>query len=183
MSKILTLCLALLLSQPAGAATAQEQQPRDMSAYAEASPIFLTWGVPSDEHERLIEQARSFLWSNWQQKRRAHVSIKDCTIYPEGCDDHKTYDFYVEPDERGRWRIQLETEHTVLDRPAEGRRAETTRRQDVYFPVERVEAGAEAPCWPIFREPPTVRPGTHRLRLNYSYKDGKGRDVNSCRLF
>lgn len=179
MTKTLTICFALLLTQSAGVATAQEQKPRDMTGFVEARPIFLSWAVPLEEHEKLIEQARSFLWSNWQKKQRAIVAIRDCTIYPEGCYDHKNYNFSAGPDGQGRWRLLLEEERVVLDRPDEGRRAERSKYETVYSDVERVEAGKEVPCRPFFREPMTVEPGDYRLLL--TSRDDNGQ-ATSCAL-
>jgi len=133
--------------------------------------------------EKMKEQARAFLWENWRAKRRAYVAIKDCTRYPEGCDDQTSYTFFIEPAAKGGWQIVEESERSG-DAALIGGNDVSRKNRVVYTGMEKVEPGRPVSpfsCWPIFSGPDALDPETYRLRLT-SQAENKtaGQD---CRLF
>ncbi|HEV2801171.1 MAG TPA: hypothetical protein VGW12_11780 [Pyrinomonadaceae bacterium] len=168
------LCCSMLLlfTLHASAHPAQEKKeqretkPRDLNRYEIGERYELSWRDPK-EIEELKLKARDYLWRQWQQKRLTYFLVADCLVYPEGCDDSIEYKIYIEPDEKGRWLVVIESERVesawMLGKDKEER---TPRGRSVYSEVKKLEARQTSACWPLFNEqrvePP---PNFYRLLL------------------
>ena len=75
---------------------------RDLSQYAFGGRLGCTHPFPRDSPrcEKSLQQARNFIWKHWQQKTRGYVVVKRATV-DAGMNAH----IFIEPDERGNWRI------------------------------------------------------------------------------
>lgn len=82
----------------------QEAKARDLSLYDGGGTYDLGWGRGSKALEKARLKLRAFLWEHWFQHRLGRITT---TIYTfEGCTE--TGSFFVEPDERGVWRVAIE---------------------------------------------------------------------------
>ena len=145
----------LLLALPCGAAvrgaSGQETGARDLSRYEQGCEFTLRhWhGQMMDDEEGAKARVREFLWKRWRDKRLTHCAI--VVGYTHG--DSTTTNYYVEPDEKGRWRIAVETVSSccsleVMQAAMEGRKMErevVTRVVGVYYLVSRVDAQSGRP--------------------------------------
>lgn len=80
---------------------------RNLTQYAVAGPFSLRDDISPTARRQAASQMRSFIWQKWQSKQRGRASYVSTIIkgYAPG-----TSTFYVEPDERGEWRIALEVQ-------------------------------------------------------------------------
>lgn len=80
---------------------------RNLAQYAAAGPFSLRDDISPTARRQAASQMRSFIWQKWQSKQRGRASYVSTIIrgYAPG-----TSTFYVEPDERGEWRIALEVQ-------------------------------------------------------------------------
>lgn len=100
---LLVLCCQLSVQ----AARAQEAGNRDLSNYERGGEFELRYmySQPPEDEAEVKARARKLLWTQWRAKRRAHFAI--VKIYTHG--DSTTINYYVEPDEEGRWRVAVES--------------------------------------------------------------------------
>jgi hypothetical protein len=174
----------LLFSLCASANPAQEKtKPRDLDRYEVGDRYDLTWGLGPDGLEKLKVKARDYLWEQWQQKRLTFFLVADCVIYPEGCDDSVEYKIYIEPDEKGRWGIVIESEHVVSAwMSGKDKEERTPRGKSVYTKVEKLAAGESADCYPLLKDRSERPSQAPRLRLTSDYS-GKDDRLKSCVYF
>lgn len=80
---------------------------RNLAQYAAAGPFSLRDDISPAARRQAASQMRSFIWQKWQSKQRGRASYVSTIIkgYAPG-----TSTFYVEPDERGEWRVALEVQ-------------------------------------------------------------------------
>ena len=102
-----------------------------------------------DDEEGAKARVREFLWERWRAKKLAHIPL--VIGYTHG--DSLTTNYYVEPDEEGRWRIAVETVRSccsleVMEAAMRGERKEVTHETRVvgsYYIVSRVDAESGRP--------------------------------------
>src|SRR5713101_3896886 len=51
-------------------------------------------------HDPMLAQARTFLWTHWQQRKRGYLILTRSSV-----DHMSTSHIFVEPDDIGRWRV------------------------------------------------------------------------------
>jgi len=110
---------------------------RKLTDYDRAGPYVLSEAERITEDAALIEASiRDFLWRHWTQHRLGFMIVVRSGT--EGLPSRETY--FVEPDERGKWRIVSETKTTLLGtKPGSTEHFEDFRSSAAYL-VERVEA-------------------------------------------
>ena len=131
------LVLACLLS--GHAAFAQEAEKRDLSRYERGEfELRYFYGQTPENEAEVTARARKLLWTQWRAKRLAHFSI--VKIYTHG--DSTTISYYVEPDERGRWRVAVEYESDCCSIEAVMGKARVRKitRAESYYIVNRMDA-------------------------------------------
>ncbi|HEX8458110.1 MAG TPA: hypothetical protein VF656_12490 [Pyrinomonadaceae bacterium] len=144
---------ALFLLLPARTVTAQDDKPRDLNRYVTGERFEMNWGVSPEGIDKLKLRARDFLWQQWKQKRLAYFLVADCLIYPEGCNDSIEYKIYVEPDEKGRWIVVIESERVESAwMTGKDKEQRTPLNSSVYSEVKKLEARRTSKCWPLFSE-------------------------------
>ena len=83
---------------------------RDLARYETRGPFILHERVITADDRALIDaQMRDFLWSCWHQHRRCRLITLAFSM--EGLPTRTTY--FIEPDEKGIWRVVIETSATV----------------------------------------------------------------------
>lgn len=122
---------------------AQVSKERDPALYDEAGPFTLDKETSKQAHKTILTEVRGFLWDHWQQKRHAHLVIKSKDI----ADQPISSEFYVEPDDEGRWHIALES----------------IGGAEKFYVIERIEVPED--------EPPTL-PGKKELGKHQGQGDG-----------
>jgi hypothetical protein len=135
----------------------------------------------TDEFEKTKVRVRKFIWEQWRRKRAAHILVRDCAMYPEGCDDGTTYNFYVEPGANGVWQITEEYDHLhAALRPVT---TEDEHRTGVviYSKVEKIKAGDMDDCRESLSGIFELYPQTYRLRLIRSHPES-GKAGRSCMI-
>ena len=98
--------LVLVCLLGAQATLAQEAAKRDLSRYEQGGEFTLRYwyGQEPQDEAQVMARARKLLWTLWRKKRLAHFAI--VKIYTHG--DSTEINYYVEPDEEGRWRVAVE---------------------------------------------------------------------------
>jgi hypothetical protein len=149
----------------AQAALAQEAGKRDLSGYERGGDLTLRYQYeqPPEDEAEVTARSRKLLWARWLERRRAHFAI--VKIYTHG--DSTTINYYVEPDEEGRWRVAVEHESDCcsVDAVVGEARVRKITRSESYYVVGRVDAvsGRAVP------EGEARRPETYKLLI----RDGK----------
>lgn len=185
-SKVLAL---LLLTLPhligVQAVSSQVIEKRDLSRYEKGEEIFLRhwYGSMMDDEERAKARVREFLWARWRAKKLAYIPL--VVGYTHG--DSLTTNYYVEPDEEGRWRIAVETVRSccaleVMDAAMQGKQKEMTHETRIvgsYYIVSRIDAESGKPVL----EKEKRKPERYALRLSDGNPTGSGEAVVSgCTL-
>jgi len=101
---------------------ASPQELRDLKMYDKAGPYVFEFRR-GEVNPKIAAAMREFLWSHWIRHQRGYASSTQSSIEGEA----STAWYYVEPDEKGVWRISVRIE----------RRSETVE-YDAYI-VERIE--------------------------------------------
>ncbi|MDT7602550.1 MAG: hypothetical protein QOF61_547 [Acidobacteriota bacterium] len=179
---IFSSCLGLLLLSFAGIGEAQEKSQRNLSTYTDGGSYELTWAASGpDELEKIKERVRTFIWEQWQRKRAAYISIRDCTEYPEGCADSTTLTFYIEPDKKGSWQLTEEAEHYVTADLNGGKEARERAYSVIFTNVEKVKPEEAETCFSIFSSKTEGKSYTFLLRFIY---DKSKKDLSrNCMIF
>lgn len=138
---------------PTPPSSAPQIKKRDLAGYVKGAFI-IEKDISKKAHRAALAQVRGALLNQWQGRKKAHVEVTSYT--PAGL--RKTSHFYVEPDEKGRWRIALE---------AQG-------EPEYFYVVEEVELPEDGP--PVLN--PEVRRGRKSgmkgLHLKSSPEAGSG---------
>lgn len=164
--KFFAYCLGLLLLSCAPAAAAQEKNQRDLRTYLEGGAYQLDIiEKGTDGFAKKLEKVRGFIWENWQRKRKAHISVRDCAVNYEGCNDSSTLDLYIEPDGKGGWQITEEWDHVHTAFPPFTTEDEHRKGVVVYSQVEQIRTAHEFGCSESLGDSLHLNIETHRLRL------------------
>jgi hypothetical protein len=150
----------------------QQAEQRDLSRYKEGGTFDLSWGAGPEKLERLKAEARKFLWEQWRRKSPAHCVV----IFHNLEGDPTTHNLYIEPDEKGRWRVMSEA---VSDccwfHSREGKERELLTWPPVaYYVVERVEAMNGQATAIYIPDEAHRQPETYYLQLR---RDAPGRNA------
>jgi len=78
-------------------------QGRDLSRY---DKLDLSDLEPAGRHQKTLAQARSFMWSHWQARKKAYLVLTLSSVDAIG-----TSHVFIEPDDLGRWRVYWRTVH------------------------------------------------------------------------
>ena len=92
-------------------------QGRDLSRYERLMLADPGRRLMSETQTAILAQSRSFLWSHWEQKKRAYLVLTLSSV-----DATSTSHVFIEPDNSGRWRIYwriVRTDGEVDDLPTE----------------------------------------------------------------
>jgi hypothetical protein len=139
---------------------------RDLREYDLAGPYSIDRSSRHAEERPILEALiREFLWTRWEKRRLAHVSIVKYNI--EGLASRTWY--YVEPDKRGIWRIVIDED---IELPAVKRDSNEHLREArscEAYSLERVGTNKSDAAGQLIAEKELREPETYRLRL-------KGRD-------
>jgi hypothetical protein len=180
--KVFSCCLACLLVCVAPVATAQGENQRDLKTYEDGGAYELTWAASGpDELEKIKERVRTFIWEHWQRKRAAYISIRDCTAYYEGCDTSTFFAFYVEPDEKGGWRLAEEAGHYATAGSGGGKEFRGSTPPVIFTNVEKVRAGEAETCLSFFSS--LVESKSHTFLLRFIYDKSKKDLGRNCIIF
>ena len=180
------LCPAIaLLCFCAVAATAQEQKPRDLSRYTIGDRFEMSWALNPEGIEKLKLRARDYLWEQWRQKRPTYFLVADCLIYPEGCDDSVEYKIYVEPDEKGRWQVIIESERVEsAQMTGKDKEERSPRGTNVYTEVKKLAATEQSLCWPLLTDERAEQASkSYRLLLTSGETGKKDQERKPCAEF
>lgn len=82
-----------------------QSRRRNLSRYDQGGTLRLDPEASRQEREAALGPARAFLLGHWRERRLGHLSVS--APGPDGRASVSA--FYVEPDERGRWCVVLET--------------------------------------------------------------------------
>lgn len=85
---------------------------RDLSLYDKAGPFSLDVSASREVRRRTEAQAREFLWDHWHHRKRGYLTFTDHSI--EG--EPSTSSFFIEPDEKGAWRVSVTIRRTLFAR-------------------------------------------------------------------
>jgi hypothetical protein len=142
--KVMLVLLLVLWCHLSGwaALPAQEAGKRDLSRYERGGQFNLRYfyGQEPDDEAEVLARARKLLWACWRAKRLAHFAI--VKIYTHG--DSTTINYYVEPDEDGRWRVAVEKESNCCtsDVIAGKERVHMIESVKSYYLVTRMDAAS-----------------------------------------
>jgi hypothetical protein len=149
----------------------QQAQNRELPGYDDGGAFNFAWEL-APQHEQMRARLRDFIWQHWREKRLSRVTAIFHSI--EG--DPTTYNFYIEPDNEGRWRIrsQYETECCWFYAMEKKKRKRKLKKAvDVYDLVVRVKntnsGGAEQN---EIADSDRSSPTEYRLRLGRRVKRG-----------
>jgi hypothetical protein len=178
--KVISCCLALLLLGVAPT-EAQDRSGRDIKTYEDGGSYELTWGASGpDELEKIKERVRTFIWGHWQRKQAAYITVRDCTAYFDGCDGPTFFALYVEPDEKGGWRIAEEAVHYVAGSNG-GKEFRGSTPPVIFTNVERARPEEAGTCPPFFSS--LVETKSHTFLLRFVYDKSKKDLGRSCIIF
>jgi hypothetical protein len=139
---------------------------RDLRKYDLSGPYSLDRSSRHAEERPILEGLiREFLWTRWEQRRLAHVSIVQYSI--EGLATRAWY--YVEPDKRGIWRITIDEDITLPVMKRDSKEHLRENRSHEAYSLERVEPSNSDAAGQLIAGKEVREPETYRLRL-------KGRD-------
>lgn len=159
---VVGLLLVMSCLRGAQVAPAQEAVKRDLSRYERGGEFTLRYmyGQSPEDEAEVTARGRKFLWATWREERRAHFAI--VKIYSHG--DSTTINYYVEPDDEGRWRVAVEHESDCcsVDAVMGEARVRKITRSESYYIVSRVDATSGRPV----SEGEARRPETYKLLLH-----------------
>ena len=113
----------------------QESHGRDLTLYDKAGPFEITLDDMTRGHGQVVEgKIRQWLWNHWTSQRRACLKVKRYSN--EG--EPSTSSYFVEPDDRGRWRIAVVIVRVLMDGRHPSKKVEQENAYEAYS-VERVE--------------------------------------------
>jgi hypothetical protein len=137
-------------------------EARDLRKYELSGPYSLDRSSRHAEERPILEGLiREFLWTRWEKRRLAHVSIVKYSL--EGLAARAWY--YVEPDRRGIWRITIDEDITLPAlKPDSNEHLREARSYEAYS-LERVEADNNGAGGQLIGENEVRQPETYRLRL------------------
>jgi thymidylate synthase len=178
--KVISCCLTFFTLGVATIGTAQDKSQRDLSTYADGGSYELNYITrDTDAFKKTKEKVRNFIWEHWRRKRAAHIVLRDCAMYPEGCDDGTTYNFYIERGANGNWQITEEYDHLHAALPPVTTNDEHRRGVVIYSNVEKINAGDMDDCSESLSGTFELYPKTYRLRLIKS-EATNGKSGKSC---
>jgi hypothetical protein len=135
---------------------------RDLAKYETAGPYDFHNELHPRDAEKLRQDMRDFLWKHWSEPRFGLVAA---TFYTLEGDPTKSH-YFVESDEKGTWRIRVESEKTLSSLLPKGKRPKRVIAYDDYDDVKRVEASTLGTADAIFIPSDEVRsPETYKLYL------------------
>ena len=127
-----------------------------------AGPYYLEWAMLPDKREQSLSRIRAFLWDHLEGQRIGELQVTAYSI--EG--DPITWNFFVESDPKGKWRIRAKYESiiAVLRKPKQKPKHETGELN--YYVVERLDHDTGR----VVPKEEKRSPESYRLRLEN--KDG-----------
>jgi hypothetical protein len=135
---------------------------RDLPKYDLAGPYSLDRSSRHAEERPILEGLiREFLWTRWEKRRLAHVSIVQYSL--EGLATRAWY--YVEPDKGGIWRITIDEDITLPALKRDSNEHLREARSYEAYSLERVEADNNGAGGQLIAEKEVRSPETYRLRL------------------
>ena len=131
------LALTLLFSITLSGQSKQSVQAsaRDVARYDTIGPFEIGGEPGFEKDEKALGQIRAFIWEHWNGQKRGWLSATFYTI--EG--DKTTSKFFVEPDQKGAWRLIIDSESIVSARSPKRQRPKHTLRHEVYDQLDWVE--------------------------------------------
>jgi hypothetical protein len=150
------LLLTTLVIALANQAQAEDTENRDIRSYEDGGTVHFS--MLEGDSSANFGKVRDFLWKHWKERRRGKIVTTGSSI--EGAPGRTSY--FVEPDERGAWRITAEGESGVL-KP--GTSEQITGRYDAYE-VIRIKPRKKLDETPIpLDDSAQVAPKSYRLLL------------------
>jgi len=171
---VMLLTLPYLMGVPA--TSSQEIEKRDLSQYEKGKESFLRhwYGEMLDDEARAKARVRAFLWERWRAKRLAYISI--VIGYTHG--DSQATNYYIEPDNEGRWRIVVETVSSCCSQDVmSGQKKEIEHKTRIigeYYIISRMDAESGS----FVPKKEKRKPESYTLLLS----DGKSRAKDEIRL-
>ncbi len=108
---------------------------RDLNRYEKIGPYVIELGLDTQARAKIEARIREFLWTHWYESRLGHAEV---TVYSkEG--EPSTVSYFVEPNERGLWRMAVRVTRTRARR-GESRKQRNESVEYEAFSVERIEA-------------------------------------------
>jgi hypothetical protein len=138
----------------------QQAHGRNLSLYDKSGPHIIKPGHDAQTRSSIESTIREFLWNHWGQRRLGYLVVSRYSKEGESI----TYSYYLEPDKKGVWHIQVTINRHLSVPGGSKTRYKETDKYAVYS-VERLrisKAGVEEE---------TIKPERYRLIL----KDQKGR--------
>ena|SRR6185437_4650747 len=105
---------------------------REASQYDTAGPFEIGNDLTPTQQAKVAAEAKEFIWSHWIGRRRGKVNVIAYTI--EG--NRSSTTFFVEPDEKGRWRVRADSETNLV---AIVKQPRTETRVECYYDVARID--------------------------------------------
>jgi hypothetical protein len=168
-------CVTFLLLNIPSMGMAQEQHGRDLRTYIDGGYYELNIiKRGTDEFYKTQEKVREFVWEHWQRKQKARISVRDCAMNYEGCDDAALFIFYIEPDINGSWQVSEESDFIHKAFPPFTTEDEHRKGVTIYRKVEKLTAPDDptAPrdlgCGESLGDTWVFQIGTYKLRLTAS---------------
>jgi hypothetical protein len=151
--------LSLIVVLSAVAASSVVSGPkRELRAFEDGGTIEFTLRDDSP-NSRPSAKVRQFLWTHWITKRRG--TIREVGYSIEGTSSERS--FFIEPDQKGTWRIAAETKYPDVRAPGDWE--EKTSSYEAYS-VKRVRPGKEEPALrPVIPKGARVSARSYRLML------------------
>lgn len=112
----------------------QQAKMRDLSFYDKAGPYTIGLKLDAQARAKIEAEIREFLWNHWHYRQLGHLVA---TQYSKEGEPSTSF-YFVEPDEKGVWRIAVKIDRTLNDRrDSKGPHRESIE-YDAYS-VERIE--------------------------------------------
>lgn len=109
-----------------------EPTGRKASQFDTAGPFTIGNDLTRTQQAKVAAEAKEFIWSHWIGRRRGKVNVIAYTI--EG--NRSSTTFFVEPDEKGRWRVRADSETNLV---ALVKQPRTETRVECYYDVARID--------------------------------------------
>jgi hypothetical protein len=147
----------------------QQKKMRNLSLYEKAGPYNLELMLDAQVRASKEAAVREFLWDHWQQRRLGQVTV---TRYSREGEPSASF-YFVEPDERGIWRIAVEIDRTLVDRGGSKNQRHESVEYEAYS-VERIEVPKDGLTQRVVIPEAEMRsPESYRLAL----KDQEGKSL------